>query len=60
MTVYMEVTQDKYELPVAIADNAEILAKKCGTTKNSIFSIIAHAKKDGRKARFVKVEIDED
>lgn len=55
-TVWMKVTHDKYELPVAVADTAEELAKICGTTANSIRSSISHVK-NGRKkwTPYVKV-----
>lgn len=57
--VWMKVTHDKYELPVAVADTAEELAKICGTTKNCICSSMSHAK-NGRKkwTPYVKVILE--
>lgn len=34
---YMLVTKDKYELPLAIADSAEELAKTIGVSKNYVY-----------------------
>lgn len=55
MYVYMEVSKDKYELPLAIADTPGELAKICCTTSSNVLSCIYHKKK-----RFVKVKIEED
>lgn len=55
VTVWMRVTDDKYELPVCIADTTTELARMCNTTPKSITSCIAHAKKDGRKSVYKKV-----
>lgn len=61
MKVYMKVTRDEYELPLAIADTPAELAEMTGASKNTIFSNIAH-QKDGtiRNGSFKAVEIDED
>lgn len=34
---YMLVTKDKYELPLAVADSAEELAKTIGVSKNYVY-----------------------
>lgn len=44
MIVYMKVTRDKYELPIAIADTVGELAKMTGASKETIFSNISHQK----------------
>ena len=58
--VYMEVTQDEYELPVAIADSAGQLAEMRGTTKATIFSLISHEKAGVCKSKFKRIEIEDD
>lgn len=60
--VWLNVTMDEYELPVAVADTAAQLAQILGTTEMTILSSISHAKHDGRKTpyRKVRVEIDEE
>ena len=40
MKVYMEITRDEYQLPVAVADTVKDLAKKIGTRANSISSAL--------------------
>lgn len=68
MTLYMAVTADRYELPVAVESNVEYLASKMGTTTNNIYSQISYRKRE-RKAkrkyeshtggiRFVRVTVD--
>lgn len=60
MVIYMEVTQDEYELPVVIADDLAELSWRSRTTKNAIKSAISHLKSGKiKKSRFIKVEIPE-
>lgn len=62
MTVYMEVTLDEYELPVAIADSVIELAKMRNTTANTIKSTMSHVKNgtsNVKRSKYVKVHIDE-
>lgn len=40
--IWMKITNDEYELPLAVADTAQELAEICGTTKNCIVSTISH------------------
>lgn len=66
MKVYMKVTGDKYELPIAIADSPKELAEMVGVKANSISSQITRAEKGYLKvgkALYHRVEIgrvDED
>lgn len=59
MNIWLKVTNDKYELPVAVADSAEELAKLCGVKVNNIHSSRSHAKARGHKTRYLKVQINE-
>ena len=61
MNIYMAVDLEYYELPYAIADTAEELAKMCVVTKNNVYSTISHVK-SGRyqRGRYVKVEVDDE
>ena len=59
MVLYIAVTKDKYELPVAVADSVGELSQMTGATKNSILSCISHGKRDGRHSQYHKV-VDED
>ena len=66
MTVYLAVTPDRYELPVAVADTAAELARMLGVTEQSIWkTMLRHEAKEraGKrvkpsKRRIFKVEID--
>lgn len=56
--VYMAVTPDKLELPIAVADSLEMLSEITGIAKGSIASSISKersGKKNGMK--FVSVQI---
>lgn len=55
------VTDDEYELPLAVADSAAELARITGKRENTIYSAICHAKNGNRKSIYHKIEIvDED
>ena len=55
----MEITKDKYELPIAIANTSAELAMICGTTRNAILSSISKANKGIIKPRYIKVQIED-
>ena len=59
-TVYMKVTMDEFELPVAIADSAVELAKMVGVKPNTVLKSIYYSKKHGWKSRYKRIEITED
>ena len=61
MTVYMEVTRDKYELPVVVAMTPQELAEKAGVKINLIYQSVSRIQRGHRKGgRFVKVVIEDD
>ena len=55
--IWMRVTRDKYELPVAVADTAEELARIVGVNPHTIFK---SRKKSGSRSIYKKVEIEEE
>lgn len=57
--LYLAVTPDKYELPVAVADTAEGLADQIGTTKGTILSVISHAKQHKRRSVYHRLTYTE-
>ena len=59
MVVYMQVTKDDYELPVAVADSITELAEILGCKASRIYCSMHHAKKRGHRTPYVKVEIGE-
>lgn len=61
--VWMKVTHDKYELPVAVADSSRELAQICGVKLSSIYSIMSHAKNNYRNydwSPYRKIRLEED
>lgn len=61
MTVWMEVTRDRYQLPVAVAESLQELAAMVGVKPESITQHISRVK-HGRvkRERFCKVEVDKE
>jgi hypothetical protein len=58
--IYMKVTLDKYELPVAVAGSVPELAKILGVKTESIRSSLSIAKTGKfKRCRYVVVEVDE-
>ena len=56
--LWLAVTPDQYELPLAVADTAEQLAAMFGLTRGSVINLVsknAPGTQSGRK--FVKVEV---
>ena len=60
MRLYMEVTPDELQLPVAVATSVSELARLRGTTVSNIRSCISHAKKYGYNCKFIIIEIEDD
>lgn len=59
MKIYMYVTKDEFELPLAVAESPDELARMVGTTKNVVLSAISH-KHLGWERIEVKEADDED
>lgn len=55
--MYMAVTTDKYELPIAIGDTARELSKLVDVSENVIYSSISkNLSGKNRKMKFIKVD----
>lgn len=57
--LWMKVTNDAYELPLAVASSASELAKMLHVTTKSIYSNISKSKKYGRRCVYKRVKEDE-
>ena len=60
MKIYMAVTADKYELPLAVSEDAGELARFCGITRGNVY--VAVRKKCRLKkmnAVIVKLEVED-
>lgn len=61
MKIYMEVTHDKYELPVVIADTVEELGRMTGTSPSGILCMIARYNRGSINwTRFRRVVVEDD
>ena len=61
MTVYMEVTQDPLELPLAVAETARELADMTGVKVDAVYQSISRRQRGERKrTRFIRVTVEED
>lgn len=60
MTVWMEITLDDYELPVAIAESRVRLAEMVGVEPETISEQICRYRKHGMKCKYIKVEIEDE
>lgn len=58
--LWIKVTDDELEYPVAIADSARELAKMLGVSTNSIYSAISKSRSRGNSTQFHKIELDEE
>lgn len=58
MTVFMQVTRDRFELPVCVADSREELARLCGVTLSTICKGLRR-RWDGLPSKWVAVKIEE-
>lgn len=57
--LYLKVTSDKYELPIAVADTSAELERMLGLRRKSIIKQIHSAKKNNRNCQYIVIEIDE-
>lgn len=56
--LYLWVTPDKYELPLAVCNNAVELAKVSGYSLSTVYSLISRSNK-GKRSSFIKVEVED-
>lgn len=58
--LYILVSKDKLELPLAVADSPAELGRMIGVSKSTIDSSISHAKRKGKWCRYIKVKVEDD
>ncbi len=56
--IFIKVTNDKYEFIVAMGDTVKDLADELGTTTNTIYSAMSHAKAKGNSSVYKKVVLE--
>lgn len=59
-SLYLLVSSDKYELPLAVADTTRELSALIGVREDAIRSAMSKARKRGNRCRYVKVVIEEE
>lgn len=57
--LWMYVSDDELELPLAVADTAGELADIVSVTQNNVLSAISNARKRGHRSRYVKISLEE-
>lgn len=55
--IWMKVTSDEYELPIAVADSAQELADMLGINKSNIMSCISHSKSNGYRSCYMRLKL---
>ena len=63
MKIWIEVSKDAYELPIAIADTAKELAATCGTSLKMVTksaSIMNSGHNCGHFCRYRSIKVDDD
>lgn len=61
MTLYLRVTNDEYELPMAVADSPSELAIMLGLKRQTLWSIFSRIRKGEYRYKIYQiVEIDEE
>lgn len=56
--IWMQVSNDKYELPLYVADTSQELADILGVPVTNITSAMSHARQRGTNCRYIKIKID--
>ena len=57
VTLYLKVTKDKYELPVAVADSKKELARILGLHPSGLYRAFIHGQGN---SCYVEVEVEDD
>ena len=58
--LYIAVSLDEFELPYAVADSLDELARMTGATRNVIASSISHGKTNKNYSRYQCVILEDD
>lgn len=60
MTVYMAVSKDRFELPIAIADSAVELARMLGVNEHTVYKSVWLAETKGKYSKYLRLELNEE
>lgn len=60
LKLYLEVTQDEYQLPIVVASSIPELARKTGWSVQRIWAYLNHVKHGNiKKPKFIQVVLDD-
>lgn len=60
LKLYLEVTQDEYQLPIVVASSVPELARKTGWSVQRIWTYLNHVKHGNiKKPKFIQVVLDD-
>lgn len=54
--VFMMITKDRYELPLAVADTRRELGRMLGVSPVTIANSITRARNNGQKSQYIRVD----
>lgn len=60
MKLYLKVTDDQYELPVAVAETQGELARMCGVSKATITSSLSHQRHGRWQSHYKEVKVEDE
>ena len=58
MVLWLKVTNDKYELPMAVAESSKELEQMLGLSKRTVSKQVRNAERTKRKCQYIKIEVD--
>lgn len=60
MKLFLEVTQDEYQLPIIVANNVPELARKSGSSVSRIWTYLNNVKNGNiKKPKYIEVVLDD-
>lgn len=58
--VYMQISRDKYELPLAVGDSVRELSKILGVSENAISRTVNSSGGKGGFRKYIKVKVEDE
>ena len=60
MKLYLVVTKDEYQLPIAVAESIRELAQMTGSRTESLATVFSHLRKrPNQKYKYLEIEVDD-
>ena len=58
MVLWLKVTKDEYELPLAVAESSKELEQMLGLSRRTVSKQIWNAERSKTKCQYIKIEVD--